>query len=109
MSDRSKRLRKKLYLEEFAVLGSEVSFNLSAEEEAAYDNALGELVTFMESNSLIMSIAADGNQFCLYVSSHSRYQSLTEEDRVAIQGFLESKDAFTEINVSALSDAYYGS
>lgn len=109
MSNRSKRLRKKLYLEEFSVLGCEVSFTLASDDDAVFDKGLTGLVNFMESNELIMNIAADGNQFYLYVSSHSRYESLTDENRTAIQAFLESNDVFTEINVAALSDAYYGS
>jgi len=108
MSKQNKRLRKKLYLEEFSVLGFEVTFTLTSEDDAVFDGVFNELVSFMESQQLIMNITADGSQFYLYVSSHYRYDSATDANREAVAEFLNKQSVLADVNVAALSDAYYG-
>ena len=108
ISNKSKRLRKKLYLDEFAVLGFEVKFKLSSENDDLFEGIFNEMISFLESQNLIMNIAVDGEQFHLYVSSHARYESATDENRAATEAFLNEQKGLEEINVAPLSDAYYG-
>ncbi|MEY8198977.1 MAG: 50S ribosome-binding protein YggL, partial [Colwellia sp.] len=53
-SIKSRRLRKKLYLDEFAILGFEVSCSIGVETSDEFDLFLDQLVSFVEDNELIM-------------------------------------------------------
>jgi uncharacterized protein YggL (DUF469 family) len=108
MSKHNKRLRKKLYLDEFAVLGFEVTFKLTSEDDAIFDGVFNDLVAFMEAQELIMNVAADGSRFFLYVSSRYRYESATDAHRDAVIAFLNEQSVLEDVTVAALSDAYYG-
>ena len=54
MSTKSRRLRKKLYLDEFAILGFEFTCNLNATEEE-FDLLLDELLDFINKNKGVKS------------------------------------------------------
>jgi len=54
MSTKSRRLRKKLYLDEFAILGFEFTCNLNA-TEAEFDLLLDELLEFIDKRKLCIA------------------------------------------------------
>jgi uncharacterized protein YggL (DUF469 family) len=104
---RSRRLRKKLYIDEFQVLGFEVSFKFESLEENTFDSFFSEIMDFIESRDLLLGSASGTDTFTLYVSSFERYGSTTEDDRIAFQKWLADKAFIKDVVVAQLSDAYY--
>lgn len=105
---RSRRLRKKLYVGEFAVLGFEISFKFSELDESTFDGFFSDLVGFIESRSLIMGGAGGAHEFSVFISPSARYQSATEEDRQALINWLAERTFIKDAVVGELTDAYYG-
>lgn len=105
---RSNRLNKKLYVGKYAVLGFEVSFKFADVEEQDFDNFFTDIVTFVDSRNLIMGGAGGTQSFNIYISSYGRYQSATEDDRIAFEKWLSDYEFIADCKVEALSDAYYG-
>lgn len=100
---RSKRLRKKLYIDEFAVLGFELSCKLKVKNEMESDLFLDQLIDFVVERNLCL---AGGEPF--FIFSNNRYGSATEADRCAIKTWLASLVNLIEVNVGDLVDANYG-
>jgi len=105
---RTKRLEKKLYVGKYAVLGFEISFKFTEVNEQNFDTFFAELMEFVESRNLILGSAGGTENFVIYISSHGRYVSATEQDRSAFEQWLSDRDFITDSKVEALSDAYYG-
>lgn len=105
---RSNRLRKKLYVNEYAVLGFEVSFQFAEVDESAFDTFFSEIINFVESRDLIMGGAGGANTFAVFISPFARYASATEEDRHAFQAWLAERSFIKKAVVGELVDAYYG-
>lgn len=102
---RSQRLRKKLYVDEYAVLGFEVSFQFVELDEMAFDTFFSDIIGFVESRDLIMGGATT---FSVFISSFARYSSTTEEDRSVFQAWLAEHPFIKKAVVGELVDAYYG-
>jgi len=105
---RSRRLRKKLYVDEFVVLGFEISFKFSDIDETTFDSFFSELVGLIESRSLIMGGAGGAHEFSVFISPSARYESSTEEDRCAFINWLAEHTYIKDAVVGELTDAYYG-
>jgi uncharacterized protein len=101
---RSKRLRKKLRIDEFKEYGFAVSFRLSESlsPKAADDfwsAFLGELI---EKRGLAFAGGEEG-----YVQNFGR-GSATEEDREAVSKWLSERSGVERVVVGPLEDAWYG-
>ena len=107
-SIKSRRLRKKLYLDEFAVLGFEFSCTLNAKNSDEFDSLLSQLVNVVESRELSMTGSGDTKLFSAFICSDHRYASATKEDRDVINAWLEKQEAVQNITVGNLVDANYG-
>lgn len=105
---RSRRLRKKLHLDEFAVKGFDVSCQVALTTGPELDAFFDELATFIDSQDLLIWAEGDAGQLSAYVTSTDRYGSATEENRTAVEAWLKSQKALSDITVSALVDTYYG-
>lgn len=105
---KSRRLRKKLYLDEFAVLGFEFSCTLNVNSADEFDSLLGQLVGFVESRELSMDGGGDTKLFTAFICSDHRYISVTNEDRAAITAWLNENSATENVTVGELIDANYG-
>ncbi len=103
-----RRLRKKLYLEEFAVLGFEFSCKLNEGASLNSDAFFDALIDLISSRNLMIDGGGSVNEFAGYVSSDKRYGSATEEDIAALKAWLESLDGVEEIKVTGLTDVCYG-
>ncbi len=104
---RNRRLRKKLYLEEFAILGFEFSFKMDLESPEAYEAFLDSFVDVIGALNLIVNLDGDHGVFQGFASSAERYGSTTEADRTVIKDALESYDTLSDIVVKELVDAIY--
>lgn len=104
---RNKRLRKKLYLEEFAVKGFTFSCSISVDDEAAYEAFFDSFAELVESRNLFVSLEGHDEMMQGSVSSAERYGSTTAEDREAIEKALTSNSIVSNVVVSDMVDAYY--
>lgn len=104
---KSRRLRKKLYLDEFAILGFEFSCTLNVKTADEFDSLLGQLIDFIESRELSMEGGGDIKLFSALICADHRYTSATNEDRDAIKAWLDENTATENITVGQLVDANY--
>ena len=107
-STKSRRLRKKLYLDEFAMLGFKFSCTLDVKTADEFDSLLNQLVDFIESQELSIEGGGDATLFDALIYSNRRYTSATNEDIASINAWLEKNEAITNVTVSELIDANYG-
>jgi uncharacterized protein YggL (DUF469 family) len=98
-SIKSRRLRKKLYLDEFAVFGFEISCSIGVKSSDGFDLFLDQL---------IMSGGGDVKEFNAFICSEHRYVSATKEDSDNIKTWLNNNEAANNIVVGELVDANYG-
>lgn len=105
---RSRRLRKKLYLDEFSILGFEVEFHFEGLDEAAFDQFVNELIDFVEARNLVLGGGGGAEQFGGLVCSSERYGSTTEEDRAVLTTWLNEKSFITDAIIGELVDPLYG-
>jgi len=104
---RSRRLRKKLFVDEFAVYGFEVTITFADFDENTFDAFLDEIVEFVVSKNLIIGGGGGVDEFEGFISSNDRYGSATEEDRNAVSSWLEGQSIIQSVEVSELVDANY--
>ena len=107
-SNKSRRLRQQLSLDEFAILGFEFSCTLNAKTSDDFDSLLNQLVAFVESRELSMGGGGDTKLFSAFICSDHRYVSVTKEDRDSITAWLDENKAIENITVGKLVDANYG-
>jgi len=104
---RSNRLRKKLYLDEFAILGFEFSCKIDLSVEADYGQFFDNFAGQVEDRNLFVSLDGDDEQFEGFVTSGDRYGSATEEDRKAVEEALSAYKIVSEVKIAKLVDACY--
>lgn len=105
---RSKRLRKKLYLDEFAIFGFEFECNLSCSSEDEFDKFMVELIDYLASRNLNVGGGGSVNSFGGFICANERYGSATDEDIKDTQAWLSTHKMVTAVNVGQLVDAMYG-
>jgi uncharacterized protein YggL (DUF469 family) len=103
-TNRSRRLRKKLCVDEFQELGFELNLdfkeNLGDEEIDAFLDAF--LKEAMDANGLDYVGGDDYGLVCL-----ANRGSVTEEQRATVESWLKAREELTEVKVSPLLDAWY--
>jgi uncharacterized protein len=104
---RSRRLRKKLYLDEFAIVGFEFTCKINIESEVEYDAFFGRLADVVESRNLHINLDGDAEFFVGFVTSGERYGNATEEDKAAIEAVLTSSTIVSNLTVGSLVDAFH--
>lgn len=103
-----RRLRKKLYLDDFAVFGFNFSCELGANPDLDVDGFFDGLIELIESRQLLIGGVGSDSEFSGYITSNQRYSSATDEDREALESWLRSIKGVEEIKVDPLCDAHYG-
>lgn len=103
---RSRRLRKKLHLDEFQELGFDVETELKGPLAGTAEEEL--LIAFIEGVIEPRGLIYGGGVACGYVCKAGG-GSATDEDRSAVQAWLQARSEFTSVTVRELSDAWYGS
>lgn len=104
---RSRRLRKKLFLDEFAVQGFAFSCQLSSDVQDHLDGFFDQLIDLVEARDLTIGGGGSDDKFQGYIIASGRYDSTTEEDRKAIETFLSEQSIVIDASVDGLTDAYY--
>ena len=104
VSNRSRRLKKKLYLEEFAVYGFAITCELSIDNTADYNAFIDEFLDFVEARDLMIGGGASHNRFDCFVVAQGRYQSPSEEDRSAVSQWFANNGKCSNVEVGELVD-----
>jgi uncharacterized protein len=107
-AQKSRRLQKKLYLGEFAVIGFEFSVSLANFDESQFETFFDGLIAFIESRDLEIGGGGSKDNFNGYIAPNARYGKTTDEDRKALEDFLKTQEGVSDIKIEPLSDAYYG-
>lgn len=103
-TNRSRRLRKKLCVDEFQELGFELNLDLKD------DLSVEEIDTFLD-QFLLEALDANGLDYvggddfglvCL-----AERGSVSEEQRAAVESWLKGRSELTKVEVSPLLDAWY--
>ena len=102
--NRSRRLRKKLYSDEFSIHGLSASCDLSIDKSSEYDVFIDELIDFAESRNLIIGGGTSHSKFDCFVVAEGRYDSVTEEDRTIIEQWFTNNPKCTNTEIGALVD-----
>lgn len=105
---RNRRLRKKLYVNEYTVYGFELSLSFKEIDENALDPFLDEIADFVESRNLMIAGGGGIDAFDIFVFSSERYGSASEQDRHALSNWLEENALIKNVEVGDLVDANYG-
>lgn len=105
---RSKRLRKKLYVDEFAIVGFEFTGKFNTDAAAELDAFFDGLLTLIGERNLSIGGGSSSEFFEAYVSSGERYGNTSEEDRAAVEAWLKGQSVIDEVTVEPMSDAVYG-
>lgn len=103
-TNRSRRLRKKLCVDEFQELGFELNLGF---KEGLDDDAIDAfldafLIEAMDANGLDYVGGDDYGLVCL-----ANRGSVTEEQRATVEAWLNARDELTSVEVSPLLDAWY--
>ncbi|GHB75499.1 hypothetical protein GCM10008107_26380 [Psychrosphaera saromensis] len=107
-STKSRRLRKKLYLGEFAILGFEFSCDLAINDDGGFNSFLDLFLEFIVERELYMGGGGDTKSFSAFICSDHRYGSVTTEDHDAISNWLQSNSYVSKVVMGQLVDANYG-
>jgi len=79
--NKKKRLRKKLFLSEFAIYGFEFNCKVNLKSETEVDQFLDEIIDLAVSRKLHVGGGGGQSDFDMFVCSEYNYGSATEEDR----------------------------
>jgi uncharacterized protein YggL (DUF469 family) len=103
-TNRSRRLRKKLCVDEFQELGFELNLNFKEDlADAAIDTFLEEFLRdAMVANGLGYVGGDDFGLVCL-----SKRGSVSEEQRAAVEAWLKGRDELVDFTASPLIDVWY--
>jgi uncharacterized protein len=106
--NKSKRVQKKLYLGDYAVLGFEVSGQFILGDDSELDSFFDNFMAVIESNNLCFGGGYSKQGFDGFITSIERYNSTTEDDHNTIKSWLSSQTNISHVEVGDLVDANYG-
>jgi uncharacterized protein YggL (DUF469 family) len=103
-TNRSRRLRKKLCVDEFQELGFELNLEFKEElsEEAVDAFLTAFFVEAMDANGLDYVGGEEFGLVCL-----AKRGSVSEEQRATVEAWLKGRSELTKVEVSPLQDAWY--
>ena len=105
---KSRRLRKKLYLDEFAVMGVELDCKLTCKDESELATIMDDFFVYVNTLNLCIGGGGDLTTFAGFISSHERYGSVTESDITSISSWLKEQSIVSEFKLGELVDANAG-
>ena len=107
LKNKSKRVQKKLFIGEYAVLGFEVSGKFTQGQESDFDSDFDDFIDFIESRNLCFGGGYTGQEFDGFITAIDLRGSTTEDDRKTVESWLSSQDKLSNIEVGSLVDANY--
>lgn len=106
---RSKRLRKKLFQDEFATFGFELEceFKDDLSEETISEFIDDFFINAINAEGLAFGGGLSSKRLSGFVGSANRYGSTTEADRAKLQAWLVAQPQVAKIELSEIIDANY--
>ena len=106
LENKNRRIRKKLYLGEFALLGFEVSCVTKFKDFDQYDVFVDDFIDYI--NSIDLCFCGGGLElFEGFICSVERYRSATAEEQLLVANWLDSRAEVSKVEISELVDANY--
>jgi hypothetical protein len=106
LENKNRRIRKKLYLGEFAILGFELSCKTEFKDFDQYDVFVDDFIDYI--NSIDLCFCGGGLElFEGFVCSTERYDSATAEQQLLVANWLDSRPEVSKVEISELVDANY--
>ncbi|AEH33140.1 DUF469 family protein [Vibrio anguillarum] len=106
LENKNRRIRKKLFLGEFAILGFEVSCTTSIKDFEQYDLFVDEFIDYVDNIGLCFG-GGGLEIFDGFVCAADRYRSATEEDKALVVKWLENRAEVSKVVAGELVDANY--
>ncbi|NOH71324.1 DUF469 family protein [Vibrio pectenicida] len=106
LDNKKRRIQKKLFLGEFAMLGFEVSCDTKIQDFENYDTFIDEFIDYID--ALDLSFGGGGLElFEGFICHAQRYESVTEQQQAEIVTWLEKRNDVKAVRVGELVDANY--
>ena len=107
--NRSRRLRKKLYADEFKVLGFEVDLTfVDSTTEETMDAFFEDFLTnVIDANELVFGGGGTKEGFSGFVVPAKRYASSSEDHRKLLDGWFEQQKLVSRHSIGGLIDANF--
>ncbi|MDN3609820.1 YggL family protein [Vibrio ostreicida] len=106
LENKKRRIQKKLFLGEFAMMGFEISCETTINDFERYDNFIDNFIDYIE--ALGLSFGGGGlEQFDGFICCSERYHSVTEGQQTQVLEWLEARDEVKSVQTSELVDANY--
>ncbi|WP_343847061.1 50S ribosome-binding protein YggL [Bowmanella denitrificans] len=102
--NKSRRLRKKLYLGEFTVLGMDLDCSLAGEDEDVWVDAF---LDWLESQHLCFGGGVGAGQVSGYICAKGRYDSVTQAQWQLLHDWLSAQRHIKNVVLSSLNNAWY--
>lgn len=104
IDNKSRRIRKKLFLGEFAILGFEISCETDINDFDRYETFVDEFVDYIDSLGLCFGGGGLG-LFEGFLCSTERYGDATEEQKAQVLAWLEARPEVKSVQAGELVDA----
>ena len=102
-TNRSRRLRKKLCVDEFAEIGFELNLSYPDDlSDEAIESFLDQFIAMIASNGLGYVGGDDYGFVCL-----GKRGSVTAEQRATVEAWLKARSELSQVEVSPLMDVWY--
>jgi len=106
IDNKSRRIRKKLFLGEFAILGFEISCETDIKDFDRYDAFVDDFIDYID--GLGLCFGGGGLElFEGFLCSIDRYGSTTEEQKAQVIAWLEARPEVKNAKAGNLVDANY--
>ncbi|EMA2434677.1 YggL family protein [Vibrio parahaemolyticus] len=106
IDNKNRRIRKKLFLGEFAILGFEISCETDINDFDRYDAFVDDFIDYID--TLGLCFGGGGLElFEGFLCSKERYGSATEEQKAQVVAWLEARPEVKSAKAGDLLDANY--
>lgn len=106
LENKKRRIQKKLFLGEFAMLGFELRCETTINDFDRYDTFVDDFIDYVD--SLGLCFGGGGLElFEGFLCCIKRYEDVTEEQKALVVKWLEAREEVTSVNTSELVDANY--
>ena len=106
LDNKKRRILKKLYLGEFAMLGFEISCETTIKDFDSYDAFVDEFIDYIDSLGLCFG-GGGLEQFEGFLCAQQRYIDATEAQKAEVVAWLNARSEITSVETSELLDANY--
>ncbi|MGR5450077.1 YggL family protein [Vibrio sp. PNB22_3_1] len=106
IDNKNRRLRKKLFLGEFAILGFDISCETDINDFDRYDAFVDDFIDYID--GLGLCFGGGGLElFEGFLCSIERYSSATEEQKAQVVAWLQARPEINSVKAGELVDANY--